>query len=403
MPHQIKNPVLIILLFGLFGILLAACDSASTSSPVSQANSTVASTTTQSLATTSLATTTTVPFTTIVSTVAPPATVAATTIVPATLVPATTAPTTIAATTVVPATTNAPTPTIQTAVDTSKPRYIAAMRATKYSSQGIQLGALYEQTGQYKANLISYESDGLKISGLMYVPAGNGPFPLALVNHGYFDPSNYGPGWDTLRELRFFAANGYVTIASDYRNYGSSSKGDNTIQPGYTHDILNLIEAAKQTSYIDKNKITIMGHSMGGEITLDVLVVSRDIKVAALFGSMSASSEDNYYARRDLYHSQDTGQFAAYYGTPATNPDSYIKQSPLTYFKDINVPVEVNIGTNDTTTPPIWSQKIYDALKAAGKTTEFYTYPGEGHSLNGAAFNLAMQRTLAFFNKAIGR
>ncbi len=277
------------------------------------------------------------------------------------------------------------------------------MRAKKYSSQGIQLGALYEQTGQYKANLISYESDGLKISGLMYVPAGNGPFPLALVNHGYFDPSNYGPGWDTLRELRFFAANGYVTIASDYRNYGSSSKGDNTIQPGYTSDILNLIEAAKQTPYIDKNKITIMGHSMGGEITLDVLVVSKDIKVAALFGSMSASSEDNYYARRDLYHSQDTGQFAAYYGTPATNPDSYIKQSPLTYFKDVNVPVEVNIGTNDTTTPPIWSQKIYAALKADGKTTEFYSYPGEGHSLNGAAFNLAMQRTLTFFNKAIGK
>lgn len=416
MQHHIKKAKfgLILIIITLTGILLAACDSSSTSSTAQPTtNTTTAATITTSTtpitvsgaapstATTIATTQPTTNTTTNTTATATATTVAggttsdtATTATATTTAPATTGSQTRAATTV------AVTPVAVT--DTSKPRYIAAMRSRTYSSGPIEIGRLYEQNSQYKANLITYQSDGLTISGLIFVPIGKGPFPLALVNHGYFDPSNYGPGWDTLRELRYFASNGYVTIASDYRNYGSSSKGDNTIQPGYTDDILNLIEAAKKTSYIDKNKITIMGHSMGGEITLDILVVSKDIKVAALFGTMSADAADNYYARF-RWGSKDTGQYAAYYGTPDKNPDNYKKLSPLTYFNDILVPVEINSGTNDTTTPPAWSQKVYNALKTDGKETVLYNYPGEGHSLNGAAFNLAMQRTLVFFNHAIGR
>ncbi len=405
-PHF--QAILAVLLVSLAG-LTACSDNSPASPPPTTAQALPATTAANQLTTaasTILAVQPTAPapitaipaITTPVTTASNPTSAALTTAAPT----ATTAlPTQAPATTTAPAPTAAPITTA--AADTSKLGYIETMRARTYGSGPIRLGQLYEQNSRYKANLITYDSDGLTISGLMFVPAGQGPFPLALINHGHFAFNNYGPGWDTLRELRYFAANGYVTIASDYRNYGSSSKGDYTIAPGYTNDILNLIEAAKQADYIDKTRITMMGHSMGSEITQQVLVVSKDVKVAALFGAMSADSADNFYARRDRWHSETIKEAVSYYGTPDQNPDVYKKLSPLTYFKDVSVPVQIHIGSNDTTCPPEWSTKIYNALKAAGKTTEIYSYPGEGHSLNGVAFDQAMQRTLNFFDKAIGK
>ncbi len=283
------------------------------------------------------------------------------------------------------------------------PRYIEALRSRPYNGGEIKLDRLYEQNQFYTANLIYYQSDGLRISGLMMVP--NGPkdrkYPVALVNHGYFDPPDYDSGWDTVRELRFFARNGYITIASDYRNYARSDKGDNDREPGYTNDILNLIEAIKKLPQADPAKITIMGHSMGGEITLNALVVSKEVKVAALFGTMSADAADNFYARLKWRGGQTAEK--RIYGDPAQNPETYRRMSPLTYFQDITAPVIIHVGTNDTTTPPVWSEKAFNNLKKLGKTTEFYTYPGQGHSLNGAAFDSAMSRTLTFFNIALGQ
>ncbi|HEX2913857.1 MAG TPA: alpha/beta fold hydrolase [Chloroflexia bacterium] len=410
--YNINSRVLkLILSFLVLSLALAACsDNPTASNPAttpavngaSTANTTVAnSTVTGGAGATSAITTSAITTTagaTAAATTNPPGTTAAAvpsnTPVPPTataLPPTTTAPTATPAPTVTPKPANLP------------PRSIEAMRARTYDGGEIKLDRLYEQTSAYTAHLIYYQSDGLRISGLMMVP--NGPkdqkYPVALVNHGYFNPPEYDSGWDTIRELRYFARNGYITIASDYRNYARSDKGDNDRTPGYTDDILNLIEAVKKFPQADPSKITIMGHSMGGEITLNALVVSKDIKVAALFGSMSADAADNYYARIK-WRGGDTPE-KAIYGDPAQNAETYRLMSPLTYFQDITAPVIIHSGTNDTTTPPAWSEKIYKALQSLNKTTEFYSYKGEGHSLNGAAFDTAMARTLAFFNKALNR
>jgi len=47
-----------------------------------------------------------------------------------------------------------------------------------------------------------------------------------------------------------------------------------------------------------------------------------------------------------------------------------------------------------------FSQKLYEQLKAAGETTELYTYPGDNHNI-AANFNLAMQRSIAWFDKYV--
>ena len=63
------------------------------------------------------------------------------------------------------------------------------------------------------------------------------------------------------------------------------------------------------------------------------------------------------------------------------------------------VPVELHAGSADEEVPPDFSEGLFNRLKQSGKVSEFYTYPGADHNISGASFNLAMQRSLEFFNK----
>lgn len=65
---------------------------------------------------------------------------------------------------------------------------------------------------------ISYPSDGLKITGLLGKPAGDGPFPWVIVHHGGFDPAS-----SVASFAEFFVNRGFVALASDYRGCGVST------------------------------------------------------------------------------------------------------------------------------------------------------------------------------------
>jgi dipeptidyl aminopeptidase/acylaminoacyl peptidase len=49
--------------------------------------------------------------------------------------------------------------------------------------------------------------------------------------------------------------------------------------------------------------------------------------------------------------------------------------------------------------PPLFSESFYNGLKKAGKTVEYFTYPGADHNLSGASFNPAMERSVKFFDQ----
>ncbi|MCA1725053.1 MAG: alpha/beta fold hydrolase, partial [Thermomicrobia bacterium] len=135
----------------------------------------------------------------------------------------------------------------------------------------------YGQQGDgVDAFVIAYRSDTLTITGLLCLPAGqgDGPWPTLLINHGHFAFNAYDTGYDTLREDLFFAANGYATIATDYRNYAGSDTGEYQLEPGYTYDVRNLLDAIRFVAPVDTRRVGMMGHSMGGGITQQVLVTT---------------------------------------------------------------------------------------------------------------------------------
>ncbi|MGB9372533.1 MAG: hypothetical protein WCA82_00070 [Jiangellales bacterium] len=55
---------------------------------------------------------------------------------------------------------------------------------------------------------MSYRSQDLRISGVIDVPRGRGPFPADVLAHGYIDPAIYVRGQGMPRERRHLAAAG---------------------------------------------------------------------------------------------------------------------------------------------------------------------------------------------------
>ena len=267
------------------------------------------------------------------------------------------------------------------------------------------------QGSNVEAFVVSYRSDNLKIAGLMCMPVGqgDGPWPVLLINHGHFAFNAYDTGYDTLREDLFFASNGYVTIASDYRNYAGSDKGEYQLEPGYTYDVRNLLDAIRFVAPVDAHRVGMMGHSMGGGITQEVLVNTQgQIKAATLYGSVSGDEVDNYTARHTFWRSQaaptdapEGDKVTAQYGTPDQIAEAYRRMSPINYLDRIDCPVAIHHSMSDPICPFAWAEKLRDAFAAKGKPVDFHTYQGQPHSFQGAGFQEYLQTNLTYFDKYV--
>ena len=70
-----------------------------------------------------------------------------------------------------------PTPEATKTPKSPHPISMQALINKKYDGRNLKLGRLLGDYGAYKRYMITYRGDGLKISGVMNIPDGRGPFP----------------------------------------------------------------------------------------------------------------------------------------------------------------------------------------------------------------------------------
>ena len=206
-----------------------------------------------------------------------------------------------------------------------------------------------------------------------------------------------------------FSRNGFVVLKPDYRGHGNSeglSPGGYG-SPAYTIDVLNAVSSIKKFKDADANRIGMWGHSMGGHIVLRSMVISKDIKAGVIWAGVVASYPDiiNRWRRPSAtpiplpsgarrWRQALIEQF----GTPQENPTFWNSISANSYLKDISGPIQLHHGTEDASVPLEFSEKLDKELKAAGKESELFEYPGDDHNLS-ANFSIAIQRSVDFFDK----
>lgn len=329
--------------------------------------------------------------------------------------------------------TPAPTPTIEELVF---PYTIDGLRQHEYQSGKIHIRSTLMETDKFTGYLIDYPSDGLTITGVMQIPNGDGPFPVIIMNHGFFSRSLYASGDGTDRSSAFLAEHGYITLASDYRSWGDSDIGNSFFYSGLVIDVINLLNAVPSIPQADPARIGIWGHSMGGGVTMKVLTViggraaqngsegriENAIKAAVLYSTVSADMVDvinrwgmgcfgdilegeqvigcnsSDVISLDLpLNVQEAYRFAA------SDADTLKRISPIYHLDSVTAPLQIHYGTEDGRTlkgaPPEWSVKLTQELRDAGKYAEMYQYEGEGHSFIGQPWFDFMIRLLRFFDR----
>ncbi len=277
------------------------------------------------------------------------------------------------------------------------------LAAREYGGPGIVLEAAIKSERDFVQYTMSYESDGLTITGLVDIPRGNGPFPLIIVNHGYLRPGEYKSGFDSWRVADWLAQHGYIAIMPDYRNYAGSDKGPNFFWIGYAIDVMNLIAQVNTLPQAIPGQIGVLGHSMGGGISMWPMVLSDEVDAVVLYASMSGDIARNWeHARRYWPEYRDVMDAAALiYGTPTENPQGYAAISPVNYLDRVQMPVMIHHGTHDEAIPYWWSDELWKQMQTAGIDVTFWPYPGATHGFGGRGFETFMQRNLAFFDEYV--
>ena len=328
----------------------------------------------------------------------------------------------------VPFQTAAPSPT-PTNEELIFPYTIDGLRQRDYQSGEIRIIETLTETDKYTSYLIDYPSDGLTITGFMQIPKGDGPFPVIVMNHGFYARSIYNSGDGTDRSSAFLADHGYITIASDYRSWGESDIGESFFYSGLAIDVINLLNAIPSIPQADPDRIGMWGHSMGGGVTIKVMTIVGagsplpvHVKAAVLYSTVSADHSDvidrwgngcfgDILAGEQVIgcNSADIVPIelpielqTAYHLAPG-DAELMREVSPIFHLDSIDAPIQIHYGTLDgltySGTPPEWSLTLNQALLDAGKEVELFRYENEGHSFVGQPWFDFMIRVLRFFDQ----
>ncbi len=353
----------------------------------------------------------------------PPAPVANIAVVATAATPAptnTAQPTATATPTATSTATPTPTPTLH-------PLTIQSMRERSYPGSAITIEQTLQPGSNYSRYIASYQSEGLKINALLTIPNGEKPatgWPVIIFNHGFIPPDQYRTTERYVAYVDWLARNGYIVFRSDYRGHDQSEGEAHGAYgaPDYTVDVLNALSAMEQYSEADPKRIGMWGHSMGGYITLRSMVITNTIKAGVIWAGVvgpypnlfqrptatptpegaapeTATPEPTHTGTPD-FNGRWRSNLVETYGSPAENPAFWASISSPAFVGSISGPLQLHHDTADSEVPLAASQYLYQAMQAAGKPVEMYTYPGDDHNLT-QSFGLAMQRTIEFFDKYV--
>jgi dipeptidyl aminopeptidase/acylaminoacyl peptidase len=292
---------------------------------------------------------------------------------------------------------------------------IEVMRQQSYPGSEITFEQTLDPGATYDRFIVSYQSEGNKIYGLLTIPRGQRPptgWPVIIFNHGFIPPNVYRTTERYVAYQDVFANNGYISFRSDYRGHGDSegiaSGGYST--PAYTVDVLNGMAAVKTLPDADPNRIGMWGHSMGGQITLRAMVVSDEIKAGVIWGGVVGSYPDliEYWRRSsgtgptptpDITRTRGRWRvsLSERYGYPEENPEFWAAISPNSYVSDLSGPIQLHHGAADASVPPILSELLMAEMQSAGLYVELYLWEDDDHDIT-THFAPAMQRSVQFFD-----
>lgn len=275
---------------------------------------------------------------------------------------------------------------------TSSPKYLTRVQPRNFARAGFSM-----------AERIHYKSkDGLEIAAMLYKPPGfrsGTKYPTVLWIHGGPEAQDHF-SWDPW--ALYLAQEGYVVLAPNYRGstgYGEKFRnmnvGDNG--GGEMDDVAAGVQTLVSQGIADPAHVAIGGGSHGGTMVAYAVWRYPDLFKAAieLFGVVDRAT----FVERTNRPSAIRWMMKMG-GSPEQVPDQYRKANALLEISKIHTPLLIMHGEQDPQVPPYESVQFTQALKRAGKTYWYFTYPNEGHGFSQRDHRLdAWKKQLAFLRR----
>jgi len=288
---------------------------------------------------------------------------------------------------------------------------IPYLKARDYTSSLEKL-VQNSSNGSYTSYLTSYDSDGLKVNGLLTIPSGKTPdggWPAIVFVHGYIPPSTYRTVSNYTAYVDYLAKNGFVVFKIDLRGHDKSEgvAGGGYYSGDYIIDTLNARAALMNADFVNAKKIGLWGHSMAGNVVSRALAARADIPAIVIWaGAVYTYSDFSQFRISDNSYRPPSDQSLArkkrdelfeMYG--AFDPKSeFWKLVPMTnYLSDIKGAIQLNHAVDDDVVSIDYSRNFNKILDSTQIKHELNEYSGGGHNINNSFFNTAMQNTVRFF------
>ena len=274
--------------------------------------------------------------------------------------------------------------------------YITSLMARKYGGGVLEDAGNLNSAEGFTRKLFRYRSEGLDLYGFINIPAGEGPFPVIVMVHGYIDPAEFSTLDYSVRYADALAKAGYIAIHPNLRGYGPSDSGENVLGAGDAIDVLNLVALVRQQAgsegllkTADAERIGLWGHSMGGAVVMRALIVDTDVRAGLLYASINADEAIN------LAHFEKDGR-----GNEKTEaePETLKRLSPIDYLDQITVPVGIFHGGKDDVVPASWSRDLCLLLEELDKIVVCREYLDQSHTFQDDGDAQFFREMIAFFN-----
>lgn len=186
--------------------------------------------------------------------------------------------------------------------------FLSSFIASGIQSDGwtVEVTDLRDETNEGTKDVVTVVDDvetvktetikGKVVSGILFKPkaaSADNPLPAVVLTHGYLNNREM-----QLQNAIELARRGFVVLTVDREGHGNYENSGSTSALIATNGLYDSAKYVYNLDYVDKDKIGISGHSMGGMTTSAVL--AQDVQLGLVSAGLIQSYDDFYGAGEDV-------------------------------------------------------------------------------------------------------
>lgn len=232
---------------------------------------------------------------------------------------------------------------------------------------------------------IFFQSGDLTLSGMLFLPKGDGPFPVAVIIHGS-GTSQRNSRW-YLAVTEHLQRNGIAVLLPDKRG-SEKSKGDWTQATFYdlAEDTASAIDFLSYQTIFEISSVGVIGFSQGGWIAPIVAAENENIAFVVSMSGPGVTTDEQLMFEGINDISDYTYRPIAELIAPFTV--NHVKRTefwgkiggfdPIPYWQQVNAPTFMAFGKNDRNVPVEESVIRIQALNKSNIIVRVYSEGGHG-------------------------